>query len=143
MLKIWRQLLACLPRNLWHAFGTTDAFQHNLQLATSLTAFEYETFLMKSGIIFKKRDITMFSKAQLDHLQEGLKETLTIHISCSRIEQNGKKLFFIAVNNLLDPVHVDQAISVSIVDVMTPHKTYSLRCIRLNLLYFHASWVCH
>jgi hypothetical protein len=54
MLKIWRQLLACLPRNLWHAFGTTDAFQHNLQLATSLTAFEYETFLMKSGIIFKK-----------------------------------------------------------------------------------------
>ena len=40
----------------------------------------------------------MFSKAQLDHLQEGLKQTLTIYISRSKIERNGKALFFIAVD---------------------------------------------
>ena len=40
----------------------------------------------------------MFSKAQLDNLQEGLKKTLAIHISRSKIERSGKALFFIAVD---------------------------------------------
>ena len=40
----------------------------------------------------------MFSKAQLDHLQEGLKKTMAIHISRSKIERSGKALFFIAVD---------------------------------------------
>ena len=80
ILELWRQLLEHLPRNLWYAFSTTDTCHHNLQLATSLTAFEYETLLMSSRIIFKKGDVTMYSKAQLDYLQEGLKETLTIYM---------------------------------------------------------------
>jgi hypothetical protein len=54
-IELWRQLLEHLPCNLWHAFCTVDAFHHNLQLATSLTAFEYKTLLMSSGIIFKKK----------------------------------------------------------------------------------------
>jgi hypothetical protein len=98
IVELWRQLLGDLPRKLWHAFSTTDVFYHNLQLATSLTAFEYETLLMSSGITFKKGNVTMFSKAQLDHLQEGLKKTMAIHISRSKIERSGKALFFIAVD---------------------------------------------
>ena len=89
IVELWRQLLGDLPRKLWHAFSTTDVFYHNLQLATSLTAFEYETLLMSSGIIFKKGDVTMYSKAQLDHLQEGLKDSFTIYINRSKIERNG------------------------------------------------------
>ena len=69
ILELWRQLLEHLPRDLCRAFCTTDAFHHKLQLATSLTAFEYETLLMSSVIIFKKGDVTMFSEAKLDHLQ--------------------------------------------------------------------------
>jgi len=98
LLELWRQLLAVLPRKLWHSFSTTDVFYHNIQLATSLTAFEYETLLINSGITFKKRNVTMFSMAQLDHLQEGLKDSFTIYINRSKIERNGNALFFIAVD---------------------------------------------
>ena len=75
LLELWRQLLAVLPHKLWYAFCTTDVFYHNLQLATSLTAFEYETLLMSSGITFIKGNVNMFSKAQLDQAKTTIDDS--------------------------------------------------------------------
>jgi len=99
IVELWRQLLGDLPRKLWHAFSTTDVFYHNLQLATSLTAFEYETLLMSSGITFKKGNVTMFSKAQLDHLQEGLKKHWRFTSAAARSNEVERHYFSLQLIN--------------------------------------------
>ena len=99
LVDLWSQLLLPLRRRVWYAFTPSDAFKCNLQSATSLNQFQYETILQASGILCKKGDNYTFSNSQLDYLQGVLRgRFLDIYINRSKIERNGKRLFFIAVD---------------------------------------------
>ena len=70
LVEIWKQLFLGVQQDVWYAVITTADFRCNLQAATNLTEEEYNTLLLSSGILFKRGDVTMFNKAQLDHLQQ-------------------------------------------------------------------------
>ena len=55
LVEIWKQLLRVVQQGIWYALITTDDFGCNLQAATNLTEEEYDTLLLSSSIIFKKR----------------------------------------------------------------------------------------
>ena len=97
LVEIWKQLLRGVQQNTWLLFKTTDGYNYNLQTATSLNELEYKTILFVSCILFKKGNTTMVRKAKLDYLQTELKENIDLHITCSKLETNDNKLFFIAV----------------------------------------------
>jgi len=97
LVEILKQLLIGVQQKTWLSFKTTDGYNYNLQTATNLNALEYKTILFASGILFKKGNTTMVRKAKLDYLQTTLKENIDLHITLSKIETNGNKLFFIAV----------------------------------------------
>jgi len=92
---LWSLLLLPLRQRIWYAFCPSDALKCNLQTAISLTKFQYETILQASGILCKK-GFYVFSNSQLDYLQQVLWGRLDIHINRSKLERNGKPLFFIA-----------------------------------------------
>jgi len=96
LIEIWRQLLRGVPQDIWLSIKTTDDFGCNLQTATNLAEEEYDSLLISSGITFKKGNITMIRKAKLDYLQTALKENIILHITLSKLERNGNKMFFIA-----------------------------------------------
>ena len=97
VLEFWRQLLGGVQRNLWHALSTTNLFNCNLQLATSLSMFEYDTILRASGIMVKQGNTYAFKKKRLDELKEAPKENMTVHIICSQVQRQGAHLYFITV----------------------------------------------
>jgi hypothetical protein len=94
LVEILKQLLIGVQQKTWLSFKTTDGYNYNLQTATNLNALEYKTILFASGILFKKGNTTMVRKAKLDYLQTTLKENIDLHITLSKIETNGNKLFF-------------------------------------------------
>ena len=55
-----------LQRDLWHAINTTNLYNCTLQLATSLSIFEYESILLTSGIMVKQGNSYTFKKNRLD-----------------------------------------------------------------------------
>jgi len=97
LVELLKQLLRGLPERIWHTFTTTDVFYHSIQVATNLTEAGYNTLLLSSGILFKRGEITMFSKAQLDHLQTALKGSMILSITRSQLQKKGKNSFFDAV----------------------------------------------
>jgi hypothetical protein len=97
LVEIWKQLLRGVQQDIWYIVDDSEEFLPSFQMAISLNALEYEKLLLSSGILLKRCEITMFSKAQLGHLQTALKENIDLHITCSKLETNGNKLFFIAV----------------------------------------------
>jgi hypothetical protein len=98
LIELLRQLLLPLPRKLWYAVNITDAFEHNLHLAISLNEFQYETILLESCILKKRGEATIFSQPHLDYLKQALKTDFDLHITRSKIQRNGKPMFFIAVD---------------------------------------------
>ena len=109
LIELLRQLLGGLPEKIWHSFTTTDVFPHNIQVATSLTAGEWETLLLASGIMFKKGHTTMFSKQHVEHLKNALQENLILHIALSQLKGIGKQLFFISVGKPLFRNPIEQS----------------------------------
>ena len=55
LIEIWKQLFLGVQQDVWYAVITTADFRCNLQAATNLTEEEYDTLLLSSSIIFKKR----------------------------------------------------------------------------------------
>ena len=94
LIEIWRQLLRGVQQDIWYALIIIDDFGCNLQTATNLAGEEYDSLLISSGITFKKGNITMIRKAKLDYLQTALKENIILHITLSKLERNGNKMFF-------------------------------------------------
>ena len=109
LVELLKQLLRGLPERIWHTFTTTDVFYHSIQVATSLTAVEWETVLFASGIMFKRGNTTMFSKQHLEQLKIALQDNLILHIALSQLQGTGKQLFFIAVGKPLFRNPIEQA----------------------------------
>ena len=93
LIELWRQLLRILLPYLWHAFSNSDDIPCNLQLATSLSDFQYKTILLASGIMFKSGNTTTFSKQHLEHLKNALQESLILNITLSQLQGTGKQPF--------------------------------------------------
>jgi len=66
LVEIWKQLLRGVQHNLWHAISATNLYNYTLQLATSLSIFEYESILLTSGIMVKQGNSYTFKKNRLD-----------------------------------------------------------------------------
>jgi hypothetical protein len=81
LVELLKQLLRGVQQDIWYALITTDDFGCNLQAATNLNVLEYYILLLSSGTLFKRGKITMFSKAQLDHLQTALKGSMILSIT--------------------------------------------------------------
>jgi len=98
LVEIWRELLLDLLPKLWHAVTATDAFNWNLQQATRLTTFEYDSLLEASGIMVKYGASYACKVNRLECLKQALKErNLTVEIT-TRLQRKGEKIiFFIAV----------------------------------------------
>ena len=111
LIEIWKQLFLGVQQDVWYAVITTADFRCNLQAATNLTEEEYDTFLLSSGIIFKRGDITMFRKAKLDYLQTALKQNITLHISRIQLPGNNKRTFHIAIGQPLSNPSVQAKIN--------------------------------
>ena len=109
LVELLRQLLGGLPEKIWHSFTTTDVFPHSIQVATSLTAGEWETILLASGIMFKRGNTTMFSKQHLEYLKIALQGNLILHIGPSQLQGTGKQLFFISVGKPLFQNPIEQS----------------------------------
>jgi len=97
VVELLRQLLGGVQRNLWHAISATNLYNYTLQLATSLSIFEYESILLASGIMAKQGNTYAFKKNKLDELKDALKENLTLHITRSQIQRPGANLYFVSV----------------------------------------------
>lgn len=118
LLELWLMLLRLLPENIWHCLAATDAFHHSVQSATSLSIFEYETILRRSGITFKKGDMTMFSKSHLEYLKEAIEDNnnVTLHITQCQLPGSSKRLFFVALGKPLFCNPRDQAKAIPTID---------------------------
>jgi len=99
VVELLRQLLGGVQRNLWHAINTTNLYNCNLQLATSLSMFEYESILLASGIMVKQGNSYAIKKTKLDELKDTRKENLTLHITRSQIQRPGAILYFVEVES--------------------------------------------
>ena len=76
LIELWRQLLRILLPYLWHTFSNSDDIPCNLQLATSLSDFQYKTILLASGIMAKRGDSYAFKKNGIEGLQVAVKDSL-------------------------------------------------------------------
>ena len=97
LIELWRQLLRILLPYLWHTFSNSDDIPCNLQLATSLSDFQYKTILLASGIMAKRGDSYAFKKNGIEGLQVALKDSLNIHVTRCQFQKGGKHEFWIAV----------------------------------------------
>ena len=97
VVELLRQLLGGVQCNLWHAISATNLYNYALQLATSLSMFEYESILLASGIMAKQGNSYAIKKTKLAELKDALKENLTLHITRSQIQRPGANSYFVAV----------------------------------------------
>ena len=132
VVELLRQLLGGVQRNLWHAINTTNLYNCNLQLATSLSIFEYESILLASGIMAKQGNTYAFKKNKLDELKDALEENLTLHITRSQIQRPGANLYFMAVERptFRNPIEQTKANP----RVLTNSRENGLDEVRLRLL---------
>ena len=68
--ELLRQLLRGIQCSLWHVINATSLYNCNLQLATSLSQFEYETLLFANGIMVKHDNPYAFKKNRPDKLKD-------------------------------------------------------------------------
>ena len=140
LVEIWKQLLRGVQQGIWYALITTDDFGCNLQAATNLNTLEYDTLLLSSGIIFKRGGVTMFNKAQLDHLQTALKENIILHITRIQLPRKKNRTFYIAIGQPLSNPSVQAKINPR---VLPNRRGNGLNEAQLRLLARHDQIIYH
>ncbi len=96
-------ILAPIPRNIWHSLTYSDAFQHHLQTAVNLNEFQYETLLLACGILQRYGDNLVFSRRHLDSLKVQLQENLELFFNQTKIHVNERTIYFICIGRPRHP----------------------------------------
>ena len=103
LVDLLHQLLAPIPRNIWHSLTYSDAFQHHLQTAVNLNEFQYETLLLASGILQRYGDNLVFSRRHLDSLKIQPQENLEVYFNQTKLLVNERKIYFICIGRPRHP----------------------------------------
>jgi hypothetical protein len=97
LVDLLHQLLAPIPRNIWHSLTYSDAFRHHLQTAVNLNEFQYETLLLASCILQRYGENLVFSRRHLDSLKIQLQENLEVYFNQTKLLVNERKIYFICI----------------------------------------------
>jgi hypothetical protein len=95
IITLLHHLLLRCPQNLWHAINFENVVDNNLQAATSLNEFQYETILLASGIFSQRGNLLCISRVHLDYFIRSLHGTISLHQTRARVQRGGQNLYFI------------------------------------------------